>query len=165
MAAARVRAVWNGALTFGLVSLPVQLFTATDSHTIHFHQLQRGTSDPVRNKRVNERTGEEVPLDEIVGPLLAAPQPRTPVPRSGGRELDALYVVRRAEAEAEHFCRGRAGKRLESLPTARALRGTQSLRGPFSLEIKCASGSFPSFLLPLRGRSVRLRQLPVGPYP
>ncbi|MEU6089748.1 Ku protein [Streptomyces sp. NPDC047085] len=60
------RAVWNGALTFGLVSLPVQLFSATDSHTIRFHQLQRGTSDRVRNKRVNERTGEEVPLDEIV---------------------------------------------------------------------------------------------------
>lgn len=60
------RPVWSGALTFGLVSLPVQMFTATDSHTIHFHQLQRGTSDRVRNKRVNERTGEEVPLDEIV---------------------------------------------------------------------------------------------------
>ncbi|MFF4351045.1 Ku protein [Streptomyces sp. NPDC001530] len=48
------------------MSLPVQLFTATDSHTIRFHQLQRGTSDRVRNKRVNERTGEEVPPDEIV---------------------------------------------------------------------------------------------------
>ncbi|MFB7418253.1 Ku protein [Streptomyces sp. NPDC056210] len=60
------RAVWGGALTFGLVSLPVQLFTATDSHTIHFHQLERGTSDRVRNQRVNERTGKEVPLDAIV---------------------------------------------------------------------------------------------------
>ncbi|MFI2352766.1 Ku protein [Streptomyces sp. NPDC019443] len=60
------RPVWSGALTFGLVSLPVKLFTATDSHTIHFRQLQRGTSDRVRNKRVNERTGEEVSLDEIV---------------------------------------------------------------------------------------------------
>lgn len=53
-------------MTFGLVSLPVQMFTATDSHTVRFHQLQRGTSDRVRNKRVNERTGDEVPLDEIV---------------------------------------------------------------------------------------------------
>lgn len=60
------RPVWSGTLTFGLVSLPVQMFTATDSHTVRFHQLQRGTSDRVRNKRVNERTGEEVPLDEIV---------------------------------------------------------------------------------------------------
>ncbi|MET7362096.1 Ku protein [Streptomyces sp. NPDC005562] len=60
------RPVWSGTVTFGLVSLPVQMFTATDSHTIRFHQLQRGTSDRVRNKRVNERTGEEVPYDEIV---------------------------------------------------------------------------------------------------
>ncbi|MGW6274788.1 non-homologous end joining protein Ku [Streptomyces sp. NPDC055060] len=60
------RPVWSGTLTFGLVSLPVQMFTATDSHTVHFHQVQRGTSDRVRNRRVNERTGEEVPPDQIV---------------------------------------------------------------------------------------------------
>lgn len=60
------RAVWSGALSFGLVAMPVQLFTATRSHTIRFHQIQRGTSDRVRNKRVNERTGEEVPPEEIV---------------------------------------------------------------------------------------------------
>ncbi|MGW6360651.1 non-homologous end joining protein Ku [Streptomyces sp. NPDC055092] len=66
MANAMARAVWGGALTFGLVSLPIQLFAATDSHTLHFHQLERGTSDRVRNRRVNERTGKEVPLDAIV---------------------------------------------------------------------------------------------------
>ncbi|MCT4353415.1 Ku protein [Streptomyces sp. Je 1-79] len=60
------RPVWSGSLTFGLVSVPVGLYTATDSHTVHFHQLQRGTSDRVRNRRVNERTGEEVALDDIV---------------------------------------------------------------------------------------------------
>ncbi|MFG2342010.1 Ku protein [Streptomyces yangpuensis] len=60
------RPVWSGVLSFGLVSLPVSLYTATDSHTIHFHQLQRGTSDRIRNRRVNERTGKEVELEEIV---------------------------------------------------------------------------------------------------
>src|SRR2546430_15973106 len=60
------RAIWSGALTFGLVSMPVQLYTATQSHAFRFHQIQRGTSDRIRNKRVNERTGEEVPLDDIV---------------------------------------------------------------------------------------------------
>jgi DNA end-binding protein Ku len=60
------RAVWSGSLTFGLVTLPVQLATATDSHTVHFRQLERGTSDRVRNRRVNERTGKEVPFDRIV---------------------------------------------------------------------------------------------------
>ncbi|TDC62194.1 Ku protein [Streptomyces hainanensis] len=60
------RAIWSGALSFGLVAMPVQLFTATRSHTIRFNQIQRGTADRVRNKRVNERTGDEVPMEEVV---------------------------------------------------------------------------------------------------
>ncbi|WP_236245954.1 Ku protein [Streptomyces sp. CC210A] len=60
------RAIWSGVLTFGLVTLPVQLFTATEDHTVHFRQVQRGTSDRIRYKRVNERTGEEVGYDDIV---------------------------------------------------------------------------------------------------
>jgi DNA end-binding protein Ku len=60
------RAIWTGVITFGLVSVPVGLFTATEDHTVHFHQLQRGTSDRVRNRRVNERTGEEVAAADIV---------------------------------------------------------------------------------------------------
>ncbi|MGW2672480.1 non-homologous end joining protein Ku [Streptomyces sp. NPDC001272] len=64
--AAVARPVWAGNLSFGLVSLPVSLYTAADSHTIHFHQLSRGTSERIRNRRVNERTGKEVQLDDVV---------------------------------------------------------------------------------------------------
>ncbi|MBQ1095243.1 Ku protein [Streptomyces sp. b94] len=60
------RAIWTGVITFGLVSVPVGLFTATQDHTVHFHQLQRGTSDRIRNRRVNERTGKEVDPGDIV---------------------------------------------------------------------------------------------------
>ncbi|MFV0138117.1 Ku protein [Streptomyces sp. HMX87] len=60
------RAIWSGVLTFGLVTVPVQLFTATEDHTVHFRQLQRGTSDRIRYKRVNEGTGKEVDYDDIV---------------------------------------------------------------------------------------------------
>lgn len=60
------RPVWTGVLTFGLVTVPVALYTATSSHDVRFHQLQRGTSDRVRNKRVNERTGREVEYADIV---------------------------------------------------------------------------------------------------
>ncbi|MFE9444990.1 Ku protein [Streptomyces sp. NPDC006602] len=60
------RAIWTGVITFGLVSVPVGLFTATEDHTVHFHQLQRGTSDRIRNRRVNERTGNEVDSEDIV---------------------------------------------------------------------------------------------------
>ncbi|MGW4897691.1 Ku protein [Kitasatospora sp. NPDC004240] len=54
------RPMWTGVLTFGLVTVPVALYTATQSHNVAFHQLERGTSDRVRNKRVNERTSKEV---------------------------------------------------------------------------------------------------------
>ena len=60
------RAIWTGAITFGLVSIPVGLFAATEDRTVHFHQLQRGTSDRIRNQRVNGRTGEEVDYGDIV---------------------------------------------------------------------------------------------------
>ncbi|WP_438489630.1 Ku protein [Streptomyces sp. S186] len=71
------RAIWSGVVSFGLVSVPVQLFTATEDHTVHFHQLQRGTSDRIRHQRVNERTGKEVDYDDIVK----------------GYEVDGTYVI------------------------------------------------------------------------
>jgi DNA end-binding protein Ku len=60
------RPIWSGVVSFGLVTVPVSLFTATEDHTTHFHQLQRGTSDRVRNQRVNERTGKEVAYDDVI---------------------------------------------------------------------------------------------------
>jgi len=53
-------------LSFGLVNVPVGLYAATDDKSIHFNQFQAGTQERVRNKRVNEKTGEEVPYSEIV---------------------------------------------------------------------------------------------------
>jgi DNA end-binding protein Ku len=60
------RAIWTGAISFGLVSIPVGLFSATEDHTIHFHQFERDTSDRIRNQRINERTGKEVEYSDIV---------------------------------------------------------------------------------------------------
>jgi DNA end-binding protein Ku len=60
------RAIWSGFLSFGLVSVPVGLYTATADQTIHFHQLHKGTSSRIRYRRVDEVTGEEVPLSDIV---------------------------------------------------------------------------------------------------
>jgi len=61
-----VRAIWSGAINFGLVTVPVELYSATEDHTVHFRQFERGTSDRIRYKRVNERTGDEVPFEDIV---------------------------------------------------------------------------------------------------
>ncbi len=60
------RAIWTGSINFGLVNIPVGLYSAVSEKTIHFHQLQRGTTDRIRYKRVNEATGDEVDYADIV---------------------------------------------------------------------------------------------------
>ena len=54
------RTIWKGALSFGLVNIPVGLYPATSDKTVHFNQFEEGTSDRIRYKKVNERTGKEV---------------------------------------------------------------------------------------------------------
>ena len=60
------RAIWTGSVAFGLVNVPVALYSATEDKTIHYNQFQTGTSDRIRYKRVNERTGREVKPEDIV---------------------------------------------------------------------------------------------------
>ena len=60
------RAIWSGVLSFGLVSVPVQLFSAAEGHEPNFHQYEKGTKDRIRYQRVNERTGKEVDYENIV---------------------------------------------------------------------------------------------------
>jgi DNA end-binding protein Ku len=58
--------MWQGTISFGLVTVPVAMYGATEDHAVRFRQLQRGTADRVRNQRVNERTGDEVPYPDVV---------------------------------------------------------------------------------------------------
>jgi DNA end-binding protein Ku len=60
------RAIWSGSIGFGLVNVPVKLYSAVEEKGIHFHQFQEGTQSRVRNKRVNEKTGKEVPYEKLV---------------------------------------------------------------------------------------------------
>jgi DNA end-binding protein Ku len=60
------RSIWSGVVSFGLVSVPVALYSATREHEVTFHQFEQGTTDRIRNKRVNERTGKEVDYGKVV---------------------------------------------------------------------------------------------------
>jgi DNA end-binding protein Ku len=60
------KAVWTGSLSFGLVNVPVGLYSATEDRSIHFNQFRAGTPERVRNKRVGEQSGEEVAYSDIV---------------------------------------------------------------------------------------------------
>jgi DNA end-binding protein Ku len=60
------RAVWTGSITFGLVNVPVKLYTATEEKDVRFHQFQRQSKRRVHNKRVAEGSESEVPYEDIV---------------------------------------------------------------------------------------------------
>jgi DNA end-binding protein Ku len=60
------RAIWSGSISFGLVNVPVKLYSAIHHQDLSFHQFQEGTNARVRNKRVSEKTGKEVAYDDIV---------------------------------------------------------------------------------------------------
>ena len=60
------RAIWSGAISFGLVNVPVKLYSATSPKTVRFHQIASKTGTRIRQQRVDPSTGEEVPYDEIV---------------------------------------------------------------------------------------------------
>jgi DNA end-binding protein Ku len=58
--------IWTGAISFGLVQVPVRLVTATKNRDVSFNQLEEGTGSRIRYKKVSDQTGEEVPPDKIV---------------------------------------------------------------------------------------------------
>ena len=60
------RAIWTGSLSFGLVNIPVALHAAETSNDLGFKFLDRRDLSPVHYRRVNEKTGKEVPWDDIV---------------------------------------------------------------------------------------------------
>lgn len=60
-----MRSVWKGAVSFGLVSIPVKLYSATEERNIAFHQVRRSDGSRVKYQRVAAADGEEVPYSEI----------------------------------------------------------------------------------------------------
>jgi DNA end-binding protein Ku len=61
-----MRAIWKGAISFGLVNIPITLFPATRREELRFHFLRKSDLSPINNKRVAEADGKEVPWEEIV---------------------------------------------------------------------------------------------------
>lgn len=59
------RPIWTGAISFGLVNIPIKLFGATESHRVGFHELEEGTGRRIRYKRVAEGSGREVEWKDI----------------------------------------------------------------------------------------------------
>ena len=105
------RAIWSGSINFGLVSIPVGLYSATDDHTIHFHQFQRGTADRIRYQRINERTGKEVDYADIVKGaevgggdyVIVEPEELDAIAPGRSRSIDITSFVDLDEIDPVHF--------------------------------------------------------------
>src|SRR3954452_9251246 len=59
------RPVWTGSISFGLVNVPVKAYTAVRDHDLHFHQLDKRSGSRIHNRKVAEKTGEEVDDEDI----------------------------------------------------------------------------------------------------
>ncbi|TDD99031.1 Ku protein [Jiangella asiatica] len=105
------RSIWKGYISFGLVSIPVAMYSATDEHEVDFHQFQRGTSDRIRYKRVNERTGREVDYEDIVKGhdvgggehVIVEPDELTDIAPGKSRSLDIAQFVDLADVDPMLF--------------------------------------------------------------
>jgi DNA end-binding protein Ku len=94
------RAIWSGAISFGLVNVPVKLYSATSPKTVRFHQLSSKTGARIRQKRVDPTTGDEVPYEEIVKGYEITPDRYVLI---SNEELDALDPKATRTIDIEEF--------------------------------------------------------------
>jgi DNA end-binding protein Ku len=94
------RAIWSGAISFGLVNVPIKLYSATSPKTVRFHQLHARDGVRIQQKRVCPADGEEVPYEEIVKGFEIAPE-RYVIVRQ--EELDALDPRHTKTIDIESF--------------------------------------------------------------
>jgi DNA end-binding protein Ku len=94
------RAIWTGTISFGLVTVPVKLYSAVDRKTVRFHQLSGKTGVRVAQKRVDPQTDEEVPYQDIVKGYEIAPERYVTIEPA---ELDSLEPKKTKTIEIEEF--------------------------------------------------------------
>jgi DNA end-binding protein Ku len=94
------RSIWSGAISFGLVNVPVKLYSAVSRKTVRFNQLNGATGNRIQQKRVDPETGDEVAYDDIVkGFELTKDRYVVLTPE----ELDALDPERTRTIDIEDF--------------------------------------------------------------
>jgi DNA end-binding protein Ku len=107
-----VVSVWQGAIAFGLVSIPIRLHPAVSSQGVSFRQIHREDSGLVRHKRVCERDGRELRLDEIgrayeaggrLVPLTDDDLDHLPLPTQ--RQIEVVRFVAAKEISPVHLGR------------------------------------------------------------
>ncbi|MFL6162650.1 MAG: Ku protein [Jatrophihabitantaceae bacterium] len=108
-----MRAIWKGAVSFGLVNVPVRLFAATQENDIRFHQVHREDGGRIRYKRTCSVCGEEVSYDDIAkgyetsdGQLvILTDEDLDKLPVASNHEIDVVEFVPAAQVDPILFAR------------------------------------------------------------
>ena len=93
------RAIWSGAISFGLVNIPVKLFSAVSKKTVRFHQIDAESGVRVRQKRVGP-DGEEIPYEQIIKGYEIGPDRYVTLTPE---ELDSLSPEKTRTIDIEDF--------------------------------------------------------------
>ena len=94
------RSIWSGAISFGLINVPIKLYSAVSRKTVRFHQLNEKTGNRIQQKRVDSSTGEEVTFDDIVKGYELTKDSYVVIKPD---ELDALDPEKTRTVEIEDF--------------------------------------------------------------
>jgi DNA end-binding protein Ku len=105
------RAIWSGAISFGLVNVPIKLFTATSQKDVRFHQLHDKDGARIQQKRVCSQDGEEVPMEHIVKGyevsrdtyVIVTPEELDALDPKASRTIDILDFVDLDEIDPVYF--------------------------------------------------------------
>jgi DNA end-binding protein Ku len=94
------RSIWSGAISFGLVNVPVKLYSAVSRKTVRFNQLNEKTGNRIQMKRTDPETGDDVPFDQIVKGFELTKDRYVVITPD---ELDALDPERTRTIQIEEF--------------------------------------------------------------
>jgi DNA end-binding protein Ku len=94
------RAIWSGAISFGLVNIPVKLYSAVSRKTVRFHQIDAESGQRIRQQRVNPGSGEEIPYEQIVKGYEISPDRYVTITPE---ELESLEPQKTRTIDIEEF--------------------------------------------------------------
>jgi DNA end-binding protein Ku len=106
-----VRSIWKGSISFGLVTIPVKLYSATEQKDVSFHQVRRSDGSRIRYKRVAQSDGEEVPYGEIAKgfelangeTVVLTDEDFADLPLTTNRAIDVLQFVPGEQVDPIYF--------------------------------------------------------------
>jgi DNA end-binding protein Ku len=108
-----MRSIWNGAISFGLVTIPVKLYSATEEKDVSFHQVHAADGGRIRMRRVCSIDGEEVPYSEIAKGyelpsgevVVLTDEDLADLPLTSSRLIDVLEFVPLEQVDPIYFAR------------------------------------------------------------